>query len=52
MKFLRIIFAAALMAVFTCGAQKIDPITHAVLTGYSSLLEKNPKDIETLFELA
>lgn len=52
MKFLRTICALALTAVITCGAQKINPITQAVLNGYSSILEKNPKDFETLFERA
>ena len=52
MKFLRPICAIALFAALSCGAQKIDPITQAVLKGYTEILDKNPKDYETLYERA
>lgn len=52
MKILRPLCALAIMATLTCGAQKINPMTQAVLNGYSELIEQNPKDYETLYERA
>lgn len=51
MKILNYLCALALL----CGAansyaQKIDPITRAVLEGYGELLKENPKDYESLYE--
>lgn len=34
----------------TGSAQKIDPITRAVLDGYTEYLKENPKDFETYFD--
>lgn len=53
MKFLKsfgclMLCASSLM----CAAQQIDPITKAMLNGYSELLKENPKDYQTLYERA
>lgn len=50
MKFLPTICAFALLCSATSFAQKIDPITQAVLEGYGELLQENPKDYESLYE--
>lgn len=52
MKILRSLCILAALTAFTCGAQKIDPMTQAVLNGYTEILDKNPKDFETLYERA
>ncbi len=52
MKVYKIFCAMALVAALNCGAQKIDPMSQAVLSGYTEILDKNPKDYETLYERA
>ncbi|MDE5652778.1 MAG: tetratricopeptide repeat protein [Muribaculaceae bacterium] len=52
MNFLRPLCALAVVAALSVGAQKINPITQAVLNGYAELLQENPKDYETLYERA
>ena len=43
---------AAAAALFTASAQQINPITRAMLEGYTELLRENPKDYQTLYERA
>lgn len=52
MKLLRPIFALLIAASLSGLAQKIDPMTQAVLNGYGEFLQENPKDYETLYERA
>lgn len=52
MKKLRYICALAVLLSASAFAQKIDPITQAVLDGYAQLLKENPKDYESLYERA
>lgn len=46
------LFVLALIGALNCSAQRIDPITQAVLNGYTEILKDNPKDYETLYERA
>ncbi|MDE6812157.1 MAG: tetratricopeptide repeat protein [Muribaculaceae bacterium] len=50
MKFLRLLCALLVAISFSGAAQKIDPITKAVLDGYTEYLKENPKDFETYFD--
>lgn len=50
MKFLRLLSVLLVATAFIGAAQKIDPITQAVLNGYTEFLKDNPKDFETLFD--
>lgn len=52
MNILRPLCALAVVASLTAGAQKINPITQAVLNGYTELLQEDPKDYQTLYERA
>lgn len=39
-------------AAFVCAAQQINPITRAMLDGYTELINENPKDYQSLYERA
>ncbi len=52
MKILKPLCCLALCASFMCSAQQINPITKAMLNGYTELLKENPKDYQTLYERA
>lgn len=53
MKILKTLGCLALCASsLLCSAQQINPITKAMLNGYSELLKENPKDYQTLYERA
>lgn len=52
MKLLRLICALAVTAGFTAAAQQIDPISQAVINGYTEVIKENPKDYEALYERA
>lgn len=53
MKILKTLGCVALCASsLFCSAQQINPITKAMLNGYSELLKENPKDYQTLYERA
>ncbi|MDE6010552.1 MAG: tetratricopeptide repeat protein [Muribaculaceae bacterium] len=53
MKLLKYLCCAALCASsLLCSAQQINPITKAMLNGYTELLKENPKDYQTLYERA
>lgn len=46
------LISLALCASAMCMAQQINPITKAVLDGYSEILKQNPKDYATLYDRA
>lgn len=52
MKLMKPLCCLAICAAFVCQAQQINPITKAMLNGYSELLKENPKDYQTLYERA
>lgn len=52
MKILKPLCCLAVCAAFICPAQQINPITKAMLNGYTELLKENPKDYQTLYERA
>lgn len=52
MKLFRIFSLLGLLSFFSINAQQINPITRAMLNGYSEILKENPKDYQTLFERA
>lgn len=47
---LRYFLVAALLAATAAQAQQINPITQAVLKGYTELINQNPKDYATLYQ--
>ncbi len=49
---MRSLCCLAICASFACSAQQINPITKAMLNGYTELLKENPKDYQTLYERA
>lgn len=52
MRIRHFITAIALCATIACNGQQINPITKAVLDGYTELLQKDPKDYNTLYQRA
>lgn len=52
MRLKTILISAALFPMFAVSAQQINPITKAMLDGYSEWLAQNPNDYETLYERA
>lgn len=53
MKLLKSLCCVAVCASsLLCSAQQINPITKAMLNGYTELLKENPKDYQTLYERA
>ncbi len=52
MKLRNIFLSIALTTISGLNAQQINPITQAVLDGYSQTLKDNPKDYETLYQRA
>ena len=52
MKFRSIMIGSAMAVSLMAAAQQINPITKAVLNGYQEILNKNPKDYETLYQRA
>ena len=46
----KILLGGALMLSLGVSAQQINPITQAVLKGYNEILDKDPKDYETLYQ--
>ncbi len=52
MRLRHILYIPALALAFTINAQQINPITKAVLDGYTQTLKENPKDFETLYQRA
>ena len=42
----------ALCIAASASAQQINPITRAMLNGYTEILKSNPKDYQTLYERA
>lgn len=52
MKLKYIIIALGLLVGFNASAQQIDPLTKAMLNGYKTILDQNPKDYETLYQRA
>ena len=52
MKFRNTMLGVAMMLSTAGFAQQINPITKAVLDGYTEYLKENPKDFQTYFERA
>lgn len=52
MKLRNILISAALISTFAANAQQINPVTKAMLDGYTEWLAQNPNDFETLYERA
>lgn len=46
------LLALSLTSALIASAQQINPITRAMLNGYTELLRENPKDYQTLYERA
>lgn len=50
MKFNHILAGALLLAAVPCAAQRINPVTKAVLDGYTEILKEDPKDYVALYQ--
>lgn len=51
-KIRKIALCLSAVAVLSCAAQQINPITRAMLNGYDEVLRQNPKDYSTLYDRA
>lgn len=52
MKIKAIVLSIALAGAYALSAQQISPLTKAVLRGYQTILNENPKDYNTLYQRA
>lgn len=52
MKFKSLILGVAILGSVAAGAQQINPLTKAMLRGYQTILNENPKDYNTLYQRA